>query len=700
MNKWFKRLLITIATIVVVLIVAILALPFIVDPTAFRGPLERLAAERGVELRLEGPIDWQFYPRLGLSLEGFYLAPAERPEQALAQAQSATAAVALMPLFSGQVMVDELVLDKPIINLVVDEQGQGNWELLVPDKAASEPVPETEPAETGVGFELAVERIAINNGALVYRDTQSGQTAEVEDLSLLLTDVNLEQRSFPLSLEGLLRSSELPAAVRADFQSQLQVNSALDQFALEDGALTLSPEGQADSQLSAQLAGQASTQPALQYQGRLALATFNPRALLAALGQDLPAMADPDALTAAALSLELTGTETQLRSNEFTMMLDDTQLSGSLGLELPADGGSPKVSLALEGNAIVLDRYLPPPEEEGPAEAATAPAQAPATAAAEPLPLDALRAINVDAALSMNQIVAMEMAIDNPRIAISGENGLWRMTELQGNFYQGQLQGNGQVDARPEQGSTATMQVAMSLGSLSVQPLLTDLAEFSDLSGTVTGELQAQTRAATTTELMENLSAALVFTSPELVFEGVNAEYYYCQMATQLDDDSQMPQREWPKRTAITAVEGQFLFDEGRLDIASFAAYVENLVLTATGFLDLEEMVYRIRAPMRLAQQQTSAAGCLIESNFLQNRAVDVLGCAGSLEELELGEQCGLDSGAVADLAKQAVRYNVQKEVDEEKEEIREKLQDKVREKLGEDEGDPARKLLRDLLNR
>jgi hypothetical protein len=147
-------------------------------------------------------------------------------------------------------------------------------------------------------------------------------------------------------------------------------------------------------------------------------------------------------------------------------------------------------------------------------------------------------------------------------------------------------------------------------------------------------------------------------------------------------------------------VEGQFLFDDGRLTIASFAAYIENLVLTATGFMDLDEMIYRVRVPMRLAQQQTSAAGCLIESNFLQDRAVDVLGCAGSLAELELGEQCGLDKDAVANLAKQAVRYNVEKEVEEKKEDIREKLRERVQEELGEDEDDPARQLLRDLFNR
>lgn len=697
MNKWIKPSLIAITTLVVVLVVTVLALPFLVDPNAFRAPLERLAARQGVELRLEGPIDWQVYPRLGLSLEGFYLAPSARPEQSLAQAQSATAAVALMPLLSGQVMVDELILNSPTINLLVDEQGRGNWELLVQDEQAAEPPSDTQAAGAASRFELAVERIAISDGALKYQDMQSGQTAEIQALSIQLSDLNLRQRAFPLSLGGLLRSSELPAALRVDWQSRLQANSDLNRFALESGELTLSPEGQPEAQVSAQLSGQLSTQPALQYEGRLALGPFSPRALLSAFGQALPVMADPEALKSAALTLQLTGTASQLRSDEFAVSIDDTQLSGQLGLDLPEDG-SPAISMTLQGDSIVLDRYLPPAEEGNPAEVADTPSPAPAEP--EALPLDALRAINLDAVLRMNRLVAMELPIENVRIAITGQNGLWRMADLQGNFYQGQLQGEGQLDARPEQGNTASMQMAFSLDSLAVQPLLSDFAEFSDLSGKLTGKLQAQTRAATTAELMENLSAAFVFTSPELVFQGVNAEYFYCQMATQLDSDSEMPKREWPAATAISEVEGQFLFDDNRLNIARFSASVENLVVSANGFFDLQDMVYRIRVPMRLAQQKTSAAGCLIKSNFLQNRAVDVLGCAGSLEALEFGEQCGLDKTAVANLAKQAVRHNVKKEVDEEKQEIRDKLQDKVREKLGDDKEDPARRLLRDLLNR
>ncbi|MCW8195727.1 AsmA family protein [Proteobacteria bacterium 005FR1] len=698
MNKWLKRILITIASLVVLVVVAVLALPFVVDPSAFRAPLERLAQRQGVVLRLEGPIDWQFYPRLGLSLEGFYLAPQEQPDEPLARAESATAAVALMPLFSGEILVDELVLHSPAINLLVDEQGRGNWELLQSGEQGPAPA-EAEQQTAGEGLQLAVERISINDGVLAYRDLQSGQTAEVSELSVQLSDVNLEERAFPLMVEGLVRSSELPRPMRLQLESQLRTNSALTEFALEGGDLSLSAEGQANAQIAAQLSGEVTLEPTLKYQGQLTIASFSPRAVLSTLGQDLPAMADPDALTALALELELTGSDTQVRSEKLAITLDETTLTGSFGLELP-EGGTPKINLALQGNTIVLDRYLPPTEEEGGETVADAPPAAPAAAEAapEPLPLEALRSINLDAVVSMDQIVAMEMAVGKPRIAITANNGLWRMTELQGNFYQGQINGDAQLDAR--QGETASMQVGLRLDSMAVQPLLVDFAEFSDLSGTVTGELKAQTRAATTTELMDNLSAAFVFTSPGLVFQGVNAEYYYCQAATQLDDDSEMPQREWPPRTEITQVEGQFLFDDGRLSIASFAAYVENLVLTATGFLDLDEMIYRVRVPMRLAQQQTSAAGCLIESKFLQNRAVDVLGCAGSLAEPEFGKQCGLDKDAVATLAKQAIRYNVDKRVDEEKEDIREKLKKRVQEELGEDEDDPARQLLRDLFKR
>jgi AsmA protein len=728
MNKWLKRGLLVLISVLIVLLLAVLALPFAIDPNNFKGALQRAAAAQNIGLTLKGPISWQFYPAFGLTLEDVIVSPLTQPEQALARAETGTASVALMPLFSGQVRVDQFVLNGLAVNLVVDKQGRGNWESLgKTDKqatTAAEPAPPPDAQQKDI-MDIAVQRIAINQGSLSYQNRQTGQSAQLKDLFVQLRDVNLNSRPFPASFDSKLSLPTLANSLQLQFSGQLQANRALDNFSLENGKLTAAISNAANTGLNASLAGQLNLQTSLHYRGQLAVNTFNPKALLDALGQPLPATGDPAALTALALELQISGNEKQIIGESLRLTIDSTQINGSTTLAL-AETGLPKLELALTGDTIDLDRYLPPPAEQenavsggtsqtssreptspaGPSRVSAGgaarkanPKAGAAKASATPLPLDSLRAINVGLTLGMDEILIMDMRITNPRLAVAGEEGLWQLHELTADFYRGKLRGEGRLDARSAQGDSATLQFAAHMDELAVQPLLVDLAEFEDLSGTVSGELQARTRASTNEQLLDALSANFQFTSPRLTFQGINAEYFYCQMATRLND-GEMPGTQWPARTDITGVEGELTFGNNRLDIAKLVAHVENLMLTATGYVDLGDMRYRIRLPMRLEQQQTSTSGCLVESGFLQNREVDVLGCAGSLTAPDLAKQCGLDNAALTDLAKQAVRYNIEKHTEEKKRELREDLEEKLREKLGGEKENGARDLLRGLFNR
>lgn len=699
MSKWLKVILGTFGAVLLILVLAIVALPFVIDPNSFKGPLQRVAAEQNVHLELEGPISWTFFPQLGLSLEKVTIASPEARDQALIQAASGTAAVAVKPLFAGQVRVKEFSLDGVAINLLVDENGRGNWESLGPqgEEEATAPEETQQPADTEAGeLDVAIERIAITGASLRYDDRQSDQLVELSDLSIQLHDVNLESRAFPFSLSARLALSDLPNPLFIEFNSQLAANSTLDRFTLQDGRIQLAIGSDNNARIRVDLAGDVNLKDGLAYQGQLALNLFDPKAIVTALGQELPEMTDPTALEKLSFKLAVAGSDTEIRSETLELNLDETRLAGSLQAQLPAQG-LPNFILSLNGNRIDMDRYLPPAadEEEAPAQGSVGQAES------APLPLESLREFNADIQLSMDEIIVSAMPITQARLKIKGNQGLWRLEELSADFYEGKLLSQAQLDARKD---TATVQFSAGLNGLAVQPLLQDFAEFGDLSGQVSGQVQAETQAATTDQLMDNLSAAFVFTSPQLTFEGFNAEYFYCQMATQLSDSS-MPETEWPRRTRITDVEGQITFDDSRLNVAGVMANIENLVLGITGHLDLNSMDYRVRMPMRLAQERTSPSGCEVKSNFLLAREVDILGCSGSMEDMDLARQCGLDTGAVTSLAGEALRYNAEKRIDKEREELRDDLEKKLRERLGSDEenqdtGSRSKNLLRDLLRR
>src|SRR3546814_9111270 len=51
-------------------------------------------------------------------------------------------ALQVLPLLRGEVAIDRFILEKPVINLEIDEQGRPNWQLQTADAA---PAPSEEP---------------------------------------------------------------------------------------------------------------------------------------------------------------------------------------------------------------------------------------------------------------------------------------------------------------------------------------------------------------------------------------------------------------------------------------------------------------------------------------------------------------------------------------------------------------------------
>ena len=98
MAKWLKRIIGTVVALVVLLVVAIISLPLLIDPNSFKGEIQSLAAKQGVDLQLGGPISWQFFPSVGLSLAEVSVAPISDQNNRLATVNKMTAAVAVMPL--------------------------------------------------------------------------------------------------------------------------------------------------------------------------------------------------------------------------------------------------------------------------------------------------------------------------------------------------------------------------------------------------------------------------------------------------------------------------------------------------------------------------------------------------------------------------------------------------------------------------
>ncbi len=134
---------------------AVLALRF--DPNAEKGRIiEAVRRATGRTLVLAGPlhIAYGLHPVLAAEDVAFANAPGgSRPEMMTASRMEVQ--VALLPLLSRRVEIDQVTLIRPDILLETDAQGRGNWQFQRPAASAASPVPSGE-AVSSSGHRTAV----------------------------------------------------------------------------------------------------------------------------------------------------------------------------------------------------------------------------------------------------------------------------------------------------------------------------------------------------------------------------------------------------------------------------------------------------------------------------------------------------------------------------------------------------------------
>ena len=135
-----KTLLIGIGAVLgVVVVAAVLFVVFFPKDLAAREAERRIEAATGRDLVLGGPINVTFWPALGFSVEhvtlsnpqGFETAArrggADQTEAPFLSANRIVFAVAVMPLLSGHVQVNQLIMDGADVRLRAKEDGSSNW---------------------------------------------------------------------------------------------------------------------------------------------------------------------------------------------------------------------------------------------------------------------------------------------------------------------------------------------------------------------------------------------------------------------------------------------------------------------------------------------------------------------------------------------------------------------------------------------
>lgn len=269
MKQLLRILLAAVGILAVVAVAAVVYVTTFLDPEDFKPRLTAVVEEQtGLNLALEGPLTWSFYPRIGMRVEK---ARAWLPEQdadndPFAAVSSAEVSVAFGPLLRGDIAVDGLTINGLRLKLERDEEGEGNWDSLLERLSEGSGKAETvlAPASAGphadagnLAVVLNIASVEVKEGDIHYRDAQAGQSWHVHKLNVSGTNVN-PVSSFPmkamftvdrhdsLDAEALERTPNAQSEVNLDTRIKLAL--AEQQFSLENVNLTTRnrfvPEGE------------------------------------------------------------------------------------------------------------------------------------------------------------------------------------------------------------------------------------------------------------------------------------------------------------------------------------------------------------------------------------------------------------------------------------------------------------------------
>ncbi len=319
------------------------------------GIAERVEAATGRRLWIDGEIAVSLLPAPTLTLANLRLAnlPGARAP-AMARIESIDLALALGPLFGGEIAVTSLELVAPVVELERLADGRPNWLF----EGAADAM------DAASGRAVRLDSIAVTDGAVVYREG-GGPPTRIERIDAVFS---------ARALDGPFRG-----------EGAFSVEGAAVGFRLATGAVGADGAMPATAELA--LAGEAGSlslegtvrglDGAPEFAGAMRAMAPDLGTFLAALPvalEGVPAAALPDGAFSARGAIAARAGA--VSADDLQLRLGESQASGAVSWR---GGATPALAIAMALNRLDLDGF--PPADPAPAAATASPPAAPRAAA-------------------------------------------------------------------------------------------------------------------------------------------------------------------------------------------------------------------------------------------------------------------------------------------------------------------------------
>ena len=627
--KLLKWLFGSLAVLVLVIGVGVAALVYLVDWNDFKDTIQdQVKKQTGRELTITGDLSPSVFPWAGITIGEISLANArDFGDQPFARMEGADVKVKLLPLIKREINVRTVELNGLQMDLQMAADGTTNWDDLINSTTTTTTTTEEEgqeDAEVTTEVEgssatiaaLAVGGIEIIDANVSWKDASTGTDAKLSSFNLSTGAIELE-KPFDLNVDFSIisQSMDLQADVEANANLMVDLNKQI--YSINDMTLDTDAKGGAlpGGALKAKLGGQVTamlndqqidvsalwvnildielrgalkvenldTEPTIT--GQINTKEFSPRDVMSALAIDVPVTADDSVLNKASLSLSLAATPASAALNDLTIMLDDTNFTGSASVPSLA-GSIPPVRFDFNVDAIDIDRYLPPAPDEPAAESGEPEPAAVATTGDEPieLPVEMMRQLDIDGTFSVGSVKVSNLTTQNIVVPVKAAEGKLALQNVKAAMYEGALDATASIDVT---GNTPAYGVDMSLDGIQAAPLLGDLTQDdSFLSGA--GEVAANitTGGNSVNEITAALNGGFNTAFTDGSINGINIGYQIRRAKAALTGQS-LPEEQGAVKTDFSSLSVSGKFTNGVMQSDDLDMRSPLLRLGGAGQLDL-----------------------------------------------------------------------------------------------------------------
>ncbi|MEL5592787.1 outer membrane assembly protein AsmA [Serratia ureilytica] len=521
-----RRLLTTLAILLVVVVAGMSALVLLVNPNDFRGYMvKKVEQKSGYQLTLEGDLRWHIWPQLSI-LAGRMTLTAPGAKAPVVSAENMRLDVKLLPLLSHQLFVKQVMLKNAVILLTPDSEEHSQMDAPIAPAGTG-----TDAADAAWKFDI--DNLRVVDSLLIWQRADNEQI-NVRDINLTLQQTQTRQAQLELSSRVNRDQRDLTFSMAADVD--------LQQFPRQIGAKV--------TQFNYQLAGADIPNGGIQGEGN-AQVVYQP-------------------------------TPAQIAVSQLSVSANNSQLTGDISATL---GAVPGYVVNLNSANLDLDALSGWQSSTNTAEQ---PAVTSAPVIASQVDdrqqnLEALRDFNAQLNLQAAQLTYRGMNVTQLAVVADNQRGLLTLHKLAGQLAGGDFSLPGSLDAR---GNKPVISVQPALNQVELGTVLKafDMPQMLTGKFSMKGDLTGDRLSSQSFERRWRGTAQLAMQDAQL--HGLNIQQLI-QQAVARNDNSVRGQDSYQRYTEVKNVSAQASLNQGTIKLSGLTADSPLLALTGAGSIDM-----------------------------------------------------------------------------------------------------------------